>query len=117
MVIEFQQGFIKRCDEAQSEIIFRLLDFLDYTGVTGPLDILVPDGHQVVALSHPSDLNNRNIRELTGGGGGGVTHISQTAVLHPSNDYRGVSPHTEPEALVLLLTELNSPGRRPVVLG
>ena len=59
VVIEFQEGFIKRCDEAQSEIIFRLLDFLDDTGVTGPLDILVPDGDQVVSLSHTSDLNNK----------------------------------------------------------
>ena len=59
MVIEFQQGFIKRCDEAQSEIIFRLLDFLDNTGVTGPLDILVPDGHQVVSLPHTSDLKHK----------------------------------------------------------
>ena len=63
MVIEFQQGFIKRRDEAQSEIIFRLLDFLDNTGVTGPLDILVPDGDQVVPLPHTSDLKQRpNIR-------------------------------------------------------
>ena len=40
----------------QSQFVSRVPDFLDDTGVTGPLDVLAPDGDQVVALPHTSDL-------------------------------------------------------------
>lgn len=84
--------------------------------MTAPLDIILSNTNQVVSFSHASNLNERTcvifyLLSLI------YTHISQATVLHPGHNDRSVSPDTEAVALLLLLPELDSPGRGPVMLG
>ena len=64
-LVNLEERFIKRRDNLYSQFVPRVPDVLDNTGVTGPLDILVPDGHQVVSLPHTSDLKHKRDERLS----------------------------------------------------
>ena len=78
-----------------------------------PLDIPVPDTHQVISFSNTCNLHTMSAPPLPYT----ATYISQAVLLHPHHHHRGSPPHTQPIALILLLGQLHSPGRCPVVLG
>ena len=64
-LVNLEERFIKRRNNLDPQFVPRVSDVLDNTGVTGPLDILIPDGHQVVSLPHTSDLKYKRDERLS----------------------------------------------------
>ena len=63
-LVDLDVRFIKWRHDLNPQFVAGVSDGLDDCGVTGPLDILILDGDEVVSLPHTSDLKQNSLYRL-----------------------------------------------------